>query len=72
MADFASRQFDASRPRPELWLAPASPHRKKKRARAFEVAGEETYKTYMKYLADCAKFFRSGEVNVYQYWLRVA
>jgi cyclopropane-fatty-acyl-phospholipid synthase len=41
-------------------------------AKAIEVAGGETYKTYMKYLTDCAKFFRSGEVNVYQYRLRVA
>jgi len=41
-------------------------------ARALEVAGDEVYKTYMKYLTDCAKFFRSGEVNVYQYRLRVA
>jgi cyclopropane-fatty-acyl-phospholipid synthase len=44
----------------------------KNQAKAVEVAGEETYKTYMKYLTDCAKFFRSGEVNVYQYRLRVA
>ena len=41
-------------------------------SKAIEVAGDETYKTYMKYLTDCAKFFRSGEVNVYQYRLRVA
>lgn len=44
----------------------------KNQARALEVAGEETCKTYTKYLTDCAKFFRSGEVNVYQYRLRVA
>ena len=44
----------------------------KNQTKAVEVAGEETYKTYMKYLVDCAKFFRSGEVNVYQYRLRVA
>jgi cyclopropane-fatty-acyl-phospholipid synthase len=42
------------------------------RDRALEAAGEATFKTYMKYLTDCAKFFRSGEVNVYQYRLRVA
>jgi cyclopropane mycolic acid synthase MmaA2 len=41
-------------------------------ARATEVGGEDTYKTYMKYLIDCAKFFRSGECNVYQFRLRVA
>jgi cyclopropane-fatty-acyl-phospholipid synthase len=40
--------------------------------KAVAAAGEETFKTYMKYLTDCAKFFRSGEVNVYQYRLRVA
>lgn len=42
------------------------------RDRAVDVAGEDTFKTYMKYLTDCAKFFRSGEVNVYQYRLRAA
>ena len=44
----------------------------KNQAKAIKVAGEETFKTYMKYLTDCSKFFRSGEVNVYQYRLRVA
>lgn len=44
----------------------------KNQVRAHEVAGEETCKIYTKYLTDCAKFFRSGEVNVYQYRLRVA
>ena len=38
--------------------------------RAAAVAGEDTYNTYMKYLTDCAKYFRSGECNVYQFRLR--
>ncbi|HZN64100.1 MAG TPA: class I SAM-dependent methyltransferase [Tepidisphaeraceae bacterium] len=40
--------------------------------KAVEVAGEDTYKTYMKYLVDCANYFRSGEVNVHQFKLRAA
>jgi cyclopropane-fatty-acyl-phospholipid synthase len=41
-------------------------------ARAIELAGEKTYKNYIKYLTDCAAFFRSGECNVHQFKLRVA
>lgn len=39
--------------------------------RAVAVAGDEIYRTYMKYLTSCASFFRSGEVNIYQFKLRV-
>jgi cyclopropane-fatty-acyl-phospholipid synthase len=39
-------------------------------SRAIEVAGQDTFKTYMKYLTDCAKYFRSGEVNIHQFKLR--
>jgi cyclopropane-fatty-acyl-phospholipid synthase len=42
------------------------------RQRAVEVAGEDNYKIYMKYLTDCANYFRSGEVNVHQFKLRAA
>ncbi len=40
--------------------------------RATEVAGEQTYRTYMKYLTSCAAYFRSGECNVHQFKLHVA
>ena len=42
------------------------------REKAIAVAGEENFKTYMKYLTQCAAFFRSGEVNVHQFKLRAA
>ena len=41
-------------------------------ARAVEIAGERTYKDYMKYLTGCAAWFRSGEYNLHQFTLRVA
>jgi cyclopropane-fatty-acyl-phospholipid synthase len=41
------------------------------RDRAVELAGEDVFKTYMKYLTSCAAFFRSGEVNVHQFKLHV-
>ncbi len=40
--------------------------------RAVEIAGEKVYKNYVKYLTDCAAFFRSGECNIHQFKLRVA
>ncbi len=40
--------------------------------RAVEIAGEKIYKNYIKYLSDCATFFRSGECNIHQFKLRVA
>jgi len=42
------------------------------RDQAVAVAGEQTYRTYMKYLTSCADYFRSGECNVHQFKLRVA
>jgi cyclopropane-fatty-acyl-phospholipid synthase len=50
----------------DCWAANLSASEKK----AVEIAGEQTYRTYMKYLTSCANFFRSGEVNVYQFRLR--
>lgn len=43
-----------------------------RRAEAIQIAGEENYKTYRKYLTGCANLFRTGETNVYQFKLRVA
>ena len=40
--------------------------------RAVEIAGQGVYDTYIKYLTGCAKLFRTGETNVYQFKLRVA
>jgi cyclopropane-fatty-acyl-phospholipid synthase len=34
-------------------------------------AGSDVFRTYMKYLTSCATYFRSGEINVYQFKLRV-
>jgi len=38
---------------------------------AIALVGDATYRTYIKYLTSCADFFRSGEINVYQFKLRV-
>jgi cyclopropane-fatty-acyl-phospholipid synthase len=40
--------------------------------RAVEIAGEKTYRTYIRYLTECAAYFRSGECNLHQFTLRVA
>jgi cyclopropane-fatty-acyl-phospholipid synthase len=40
-------------------------------SQAIELAGEDVYKTYMKYLTSCAGYFRTGECNVYQFKLHV-
>ena len=50
----------------DCWAANLSANEKK----AVEIAGEQIYRTYMKYLTSCANFFRSGEVNIYQFKLR--
>jgi cyclopropane-fatty-acyl-phospholipid synthase len=39
-------------------------------ALAIAMVGADTYRTYLKYLTDCATFFRSGECNVYQFKFR--
>ena len=41
------------------------------RDRAIALAGEDVYKTYVKYLTSCADYFRSGEVHVQQFKLHV-
>jgi cyclopropane-fatty-acyl-phospholipid synthase len=41
-----------------------------KQAQAVAIVGEKTYQTYMKYLTGCARYFRSGEVNIHQFKLR--
>jgi cyclopropane-fatty-acyl-phospholipid synthase len=50
----------------ECWIANLTANEK----RAVELVGEETYRTYMKYLTGCASFFRSGEAGVFQFKLR--
>ncbi len=37
---------------------------------ALAMVGAKIYQTYIKYLTDCAHWFRSGECNVYQFKLR--
>ncbi len=43
-----------------------------RRDRAVELAGEEIYNTYMRYLEGCARYFRSGHINVMQFTLTPA
>jgi cyclopropane-fatty-acyl-phospholipid synthase len=50
----------------DCWAANLAANEKK----AVEIAGEQIFRIYMKYLTSCANFFRSGEVNVYQFKLR--
>ena len=45
---------------------------KAQQTRAIEIAGEKIYKNYIRYLTECAAFFRSGESNIHQFKLRVA
>ena len=52
----------------DCWAANLTANEKK----AVEIAGENTFRIYMKYLTSCANFFRSGEVNIYQFKLRKA
>jgi cyclopropane-fatty-acyl-phospholipid synthase len=42
------------------------------RDKAVAITSEEIYETYMKYLTGCAHYFRSGEINLHQFKLRVA
>jgi len=51
----------------DCWAANLSANRE----RAIELAGDDAYKTYMKYLTSCAAHFRSGEVGVHQFNVRV-
>jgi len=41
------------------------------REEAMRVTSLETYNTYRKYLTSCAEHFRTGEINVYQFLMRV-
>lgn len=45
---------------------------KARQARAIELAGEKIFKNYIRYLTECAAFFRSGESNIHQFKLRVS
>lgn len=51
----------------DLWAG----NLERNREDAIRVTSEETYNTYMKYLTSCADYFRSGEINVYQFLLKV-
>ena len=41
------------------------------REAACAATSRRTFEDYMKYLTSCAKYFRSGEINVYQFLMRV-
>lgn len=51
----------------DLWAA----NLERNRDKAIRLTSEETCKTYMKYLTSCADYFRSGEINVYQFLMRL-
>ena len=42
------------------------------RERAVAVTSEETYDVYMRYLTGCARYFRSGHLDVVQFTLALA
>ena len=71
-ANFEPEHVESLRPHYAVTLDCWAANLRANRDRAVEVAGEETVKTYMKYLTDCANYFRSGEVNVHQFKLRAA
>lgn len=50
----------------DLWAG----NLERNRAEAIRVTNEETYTTYMKYLRSCAPYFRSAEINVFQFLMR--
>jgi len=43
----------------------------RRREEAIRVTSERTYTTYLKYLRSCPPRFRAGDINVYQFLLRV-
>lgn len=51
----------------DLWAG----NLERNRTEAIKVTNEKTYTTYMKYLRSCAPYFRSGEINVFQFLMRV-
>jgi cyclopropane-fatty-acyl-phospholipid synthase len=71
-ANFEPEHVESLRPHYARTLDCWASNLTENRERAIEVAGEGNFKTYMKYLTDCAAFFRSGEVNVHQFKLRAA
>ena len=50
----------------DLWAG----NLERNRAEAIKVTNKETYATYMKYLRSCAPYFRSAEINVFQFLMR--
>jgi cyclopropane-fatty-acyl-phospholipid synthase len=51
----------------DCWAANLEANKEK----ALATVGEDIYRTYMKYLTGCANYFRSGEVDLYQFKLKV-
>ena len=49
----------------ETWAG----HLEARRDAAIGIAGESLYQTYMKYLTGCARYFRSGHIDVMQFTL---
>jgi cyclopropane-fatty-acyl-phospholipid synthase len=49
----------------ELWAAALEAHQEE----AIQVASEEVYERYMKYLTGCANSFRTGYIDVNQFTL---
>lgn len=41
-----------------------------KREEAMRITSEQTYDTYQHYLRGCARYFRSGEINIHQFKMR--
>jgi cyclopropane-fatty-acyl-phospholipid synthase len=50
----------------DCWIA----NLKRNEAAAWEIVGEQVYRTYLKYLSSCRAFFQTGECTVYQFTLR--
>ena len=69
-ANFEPEHVESLRPHYARTLDCWAANLERNKDRAVQVAGNETFKTYMKYLTQCAAFFRSGEVNVHQFKLR--
>ncbi|MFI5378796.1 MAG: class I SAM-dependent methyltransferase [Tepidisphaerales bacterium] len=72
MAGFEPVHVESLRPHYARTLDCWAANLRSRQAEATALAGEETFAKYMKYLTGCAAIFRSGEVNVHQFKLRVA
>ena len=70
-ANFEPEHVESLRPHYARTLDCWAANLESKHDQAVAAAGEENYRTYMKYLTSCAAYFRSGEVNVYQFKLGV-